>query len=483
MAVNHALSSTDGIVIIAGKAGVGKTTLMNEVKSGIEEAGKKIFAFAPSADASRGVQRKEGFKDAETIAKLLLDSQLQQRLKNGVIWIDEAGMVSNRDMNKILTIAGEQNARIILSGDTRQHTSVQRGDALRILQTHAGIVPANVSKIQRQKNENYKTAVFSLSSGDVSKGIALLDKMGAIHEISEGQQRIEAVATDYLKSSQRQEVLVISPTHLEGESITEAIRAKLKGASGLITDEREFQSFRNLQYTAAEKKKVENYHPGHFLIFHQNAAGIRSGARLQVRGTEGTKILLQDGQGKQFGVGLDKSDAFNVFAARPIMVGKGDKIRNTGRGKTLEGAELFNGTQYQVTGFDKSGNIKLSNGSTLPKNHGCFTHGYVSTSHSSQGKTVDKIIVVQSQASFRAASMEQFYVSVSRGKKAVAVYTDDKTDLLHAVSQSGERKAAVELFGSSTGRITNLNRQGVIARMRQAYNTVKDKIANHGRNR
>lgn len=56
--VHHALSSTDGVILINGKAGTGKTTLMKEVQRGIRESGKQIFFFAPSSEASRGVQRR-----------------------------------------------------------------------------------------------------------------------------------------------------------------------------------------------------------------------------------------------------------------------------------------------------------------------------------------------------------------------------------------------------------------------------------------
>jgi ATP-dependent exoDNAse (exonuclease V) alpha subunit len=70
------------------------------------------------------------------------------------------------------------------------------------------------------------------------------------------------------------------------------------------------------------------------------------------------------------------------------------------------------------------------------------------TSHSSQGKTVDKVIIAQSSMSFRASSVEQFYVSVSRGKESVAIYTDDKRELFSAVNRSGQRMTATELAGT-----------------------------------
>jgi len=70
----------------------------------------------------------------------------------------------------------------------------------------------------------------------------------------------------------------------------------------------------------------------------------------------------------------------------------------------------------------------------------------VVTSHASQGKSVERVLIGQSSQSFPASSREQFYVSVSRGTDQVTVYTDDKEALLEAVSHSDNRLAATELL-------------------------------------
>ena len=53
--------------------------------------------------------------------------------------------------------------------------------------------------------------------------------------------------------------------------------------------------------------------------------------------------------------------------------------------------------------------------------------------------------MAQSSESFGAASMEQFYVSASRGKEAISIYTDDKEQLLRSVQESSQRLSATEL--------------------------------------
>jgi len=482
-AVNHALSSTDGITIITGKAGTGKTTLMKEVQRGIEQSGKRIFAFAPSSEASRGVQRSEGFANAETVAKLIQDKALQLELNGQVMWVDEAGMLSNRDMNQIFDIANAQKARIILSGDTKQHNSVQRGDALRILQEHGKIAPVSVNKIQRQKNSDYKEAVKLLSDGNVEKGFSKLEKMGAVHEIADRGERLTAIADDYYDSAfqgrEQKNVVVISPTHSEGEQVTDSIRAKLKETNQIGQEDRTFQILKNLQLTEAEKQQAESYSEGQVLVAHKNMTGLQAGSRWQVTSCDETGLHVKDALGTSATVPLAQADRFSLYETKETNFAEGDKLRITGNGKSEDGTHLFNGTAYYVNGFDKQGNIELSNGSTLSKDYGHFTLGYVMTSHASQGKTADKVIISQSSATSTAASMEQFYVSVSRGKEAVSIYTDDTENLREAVSETTQRKSATELMAKPEPPTHELQRPPKIQQEQENPYRIHPKINDH----
>jgi len=76
-AIHHVLHSPDRVTAIRGGAGTGKTTMMKEAVAAIESTGQKVFTFAPSAEASRGVLRSDDreqfyvsasrFKEALTI--------------------------------------------------------------------------------------------------------------------------------------------------------------------------------------------------------------------------------------------------------------------------------------------------------------------------------------------------------------------------------------------------------------------------------
>jgi ATP-dependent exoDNAse (exonuclease V) alpha subunit len=114
-----------------------------------------------------------------------------------------------------------------------------------------------------------------------------------------------------------------------------------------------------------------------------------------------------------------------VFRTRSLTLSPGDLVRITHNGLTADQKHaLNNGAVYRVSRFDKRGDIVLENGWTIARDFGHLAYGYVSTSHSSQGKSVDEVFVGQSSLSFPASSREQWYVSISRAKKRVTVYTD-----------------------------------------------------------
>jgi len=465
------LNSRDVVTALKGGAGVGKTRMMMSTVAAIKAAGREVYTFAPSAEASRGVLRAEGFENADTVERLLIDAAMQKKVRGQVLWIDEAGLLSVKDMKRLFDVAKKQDARVVLSGDTRQHNAVYRGDALRILEKDAGMKTAELSTIRRQTNESYRQAVKAISEGDtlgkdgktrLEAGISMLDSMGAIIE-AEGEDRYRQIAADYAQvTAQRKHggafktALVVSPTHVEGNHVTEAIRGALKAQGKLGKDEREFLSLRPLNLTEAQRGDSAEYRPAAVVQFHQNAKGFKRGERVTIVSANDGKVHIKRANGKGDTLPLSEAKKFQLYAPEHVALSAGDRLRITQNGFTREtrrGAlkaggkdRLNNGAVYEVEGFTPQGDIKLGNGFIVPKDYGGLTHGYVVTSHASQGKSIDVSLIALGSESFAAANREQFYVSASRGREAVRLYTDDKTAMMDAVQGSAARLSATELM-------------------------------------
>lgn len=440
-AVEHVLQSRDRVTLVRGAAGVGKTSMMQEAAEGIEASGRKVFTFAPSAKASRGVLREKGFDNADTVQRLLQDQKMQREIQGQVIWIDEAGMVGTRTMAQVFDLADRLDARVVLSGDRRQHGSVERGAALRLLEDEAGLRPAEIREIQRQKGQ-YKQAIEALSEDRTGEGFARLDALGWVREIREAD-RYEQLAADYVTTVQaRESALVVSPTHREAERITQSIRQRLRASGHIKGETRRLTILQNASLTEGERQDTASYEQGDVLVFHQNAKGFAKGQRVTVGASPPP---------------VDQAARFTVFHTDQLAVASGDVLRVTRNGKTADGKHrLNNGDLIQIAGFDRSGNILTDKGWTIDREYGHLAYGFVVTSHASQGTDVDRVFIGQSAESFPASSREQFYVSASRGRKQVTIYTDDKAQLLDAVRRYDERLSATELL--SSGMLGELNR-------------------------
>ncbi len=464
-AVRHVLEGIDRVTIIRGGAGTGKTSLMKEAVAHIEKSGLKVFTFAPSTEAAKEVLRNEGFESADTVARLLLDKNLQDSVKGQVLWIDEAGLLSTKDMVGVLKLADEKNARVILAGDTRQHSSVQRGDALRILRNIGGIKVAGVNRIYRQKVEDYKNAVLDISEGKVTSGFERLDKMGSIIE-KEPYELTSELAKDYLDCLEnRKTALVIAPTHEQGEAVSETIRQELRSRKIIGEKDRQFMRLRNKNLTQAQKQDIRNYKVGEVVQFHQNVCGIIRGAKCAILEVANDKVILENRNGLTAELPMNKPEYFDVYTMHELCLTQGDKIRITKNSYDRAGTRLDNGKVLEVKGFDRSGNIKATSENQqngikilLDKDFGNINHGYVMTSHASQGKTVDQVFITQPSATFPATNMKQFYVSVSRGRESVKIYTDSKEDLLDHIQQSGDRLSATELQEIQKNKIIDMVR-------------------------
>ncbi|HEV3188900.1 MAG TPA: AAA family ATPase, partial [Polyangiaceae bacterium] len=435
-AVRHVLGSRDAVTIIRGAAGTGKTTAEQELGEAFAEAGLPVVAIAQGAEASRGVLRNEAkFEKADTVARFLVDKQMQGSARQGVILVDEAGQLGTKDMLRVFDVAKELDARVVLVGDRRQHRSVAAGEPLRLLEERAGLPVAEVTEILRQSGD-YRNASRALSEGRVADGFALLDQLGWIREAPEGD-RYRTLADAYLaataektRDGKPKTALVISPTHAEAARTTASIRLQLK-ADKKLGEERTVETWAPTHLTDPQKADSTNYETGDLLVFHQNAPDHKKGSRLVL--AEGDKVPVE------------YADRFEVYRPMELRLAPGDRIRTTANGWTKDGKHrLNNGRLDTVKRFTPGGNPVLENGWVLGKD--ChITHGYVVTSHASQGKTVHKVFVSESLQSLPAANRRQFYVSISRGKEQVVVFTDDKQALLKAVERTDEPLSATEL--------------------------------------
>ena len=111
-----------------------------------------------------------------------------------------------------------------------------------------------------------------------------------------------------------------------------------------------------------------------------------------------------------------------------------------------------------VQGFTKRGDITVDHGWVIDRDFGHLTHGYVVTSHASQGVTVDKVFIGMSSESFPATYQRTAYVAVTRGREQAQIFTDDRKELLRVIGRPDDPLSATELAESMNQKPTVRNR-------------------------
>lgn len=429
-AVCGLLTSASRVNLVEGPAGAGKSTLLQKFDEGMRASGQAVTYLATTTDAA-GVLGKDGF-EVSTVARFLLDEKLQQVAKGGRVVIDEASMLGHKDAYRLFGLAEKLDAKLVLVGDPMQHGSVPRGATMRILKDYGGIRPFRLTEIMRQERPDYREAARLLSEGDTLAGFDAIDGMGWVKELG-GTDRYGQLAADYLQAvKDRKSVLVVSPTHAEAALTTKAIRDALRADGKLGAEERDFTKLVAANATEAERGRLSTYRPGDVLVFYQNAKGFAKGERLTVA-DPATVPLAEAGK-------------FQLYRQETVAFAAGDLIRFTSTVKTIDGKhKLANGAVKTVAGFDRQGNIRLDNGWVVSADAGHFRHGFVETSFGSQGKTEQRAMLAMSAASIPASNQEQLYVSASRAKERLTIYTDDKAAIRQAVQRSSRKLAALDL--------------------------------------
>jgi conjugative relaxase-like TrwC/TraI family protein len=111
----------DGVAVVVGRAGTGKTWALGLAREAFEQAGYQVVGCAPTGIATVTLG-EEGFHDVRTVDRSLLDLgrrrlELDERT---VLVVDEAGMVATRKLAPLVEHAERAGAKVVLVGDDRQ---------------------------------------------------------------------------------------------------------------------------------------------------------------------------------------------------------------------------------------------------------------------------------------------------------------------------------------------------------------------------
>ena len=387
------------------------------------------------------------------------------RVSGAVIVVDEAGQIGGRQMLELLRLAREKNARVILSGDTRQHGAVEASDALLAIERYSGIKPVELHTIRRQdpalartvaernRIQEYRKAVEAAVAGKLVESFKRLDKMGAVIECGLGEQA-DKLADEYVRlAEQNASAVVVSQTWAEVHRVNSCVRDALKAKGLLGATDTTIQALDKLDLANAQKRDERFYPPEAVVVFNQKVRQAEPGAKGKLAGIVKLGVLVEV-DGKFVTVSNKLLDRITVCQTRDITLSTGDRLHLKANRKLASGDRVTNGELVAVKSVRSDGAVELADGRVLDKSFREFLPGYAVTSYGSQGKTVDHVLF--SDSTIKAATnAQQWYVTISRGRRGIRIYTPDKQQLRENVTRPGHRPLAMELATGFVPRCSN----------------------------
>lgn len=454
--------SRDTVTLLIGDAGVGKSyTLKSVYDSLVASTAGNVLAVAPQGVQARGLT-DDGIP-AETLSKLLARPILPHGV---VVMVDEAGQVSGKDMLNLMRRVDNVGGRVILCGDTKQHGAVAASDAMRALQNHGHLPMARLRSIRRQHEKHgrtdeekariakYREAVSLAAKNDPVKSLAKMIEIGAVHKVDDSAKVAAATARYVEQTAAGETVLVVSQTRAAVAELNDCITAALESA-GRVQNAQNVQAFVGMDLLAAERKEADTYREGMYVVFNRAYSGIDKGAVLEVMKVWRDSLALRDpASGMVHRVGLKHGDLWDGAEKRELRIGDGTQLLMRQNGVARNGREFSNGELLQVREIWPE-EIRAVNAKgielCLDRSKLVANLGYAVTSYSSQGKTVDRVLVVDS-GSRPAQNRKEWYVSLSRGRRAAEIFTESEASLAGRIKDDGERELAVELMSGTRTR-------------------------------
>ncbi len=504
------LTTKDRFIAIQGFAGTGKTTMMKLAKEISTIHGYEIRGVAAGSSAAHELETK-GNIDARTFARELARLKSEKgNLSKTIFVVDESSMLSNPQFHKIIKLVDEHGAQLKAVGDKAQLPSPTSGKPFAIAQEY-GIHTTEMTDNLRQKDHDLKESAIHAGRGEIFDAI---QKLTHVEELETYHERVQFLAQKWLSLSkvERDKTLCFAPRHVNRRDITKIMRETLKAELVLDGDTHIQDVLRERSMPAKKLRDSVYYKQNDVIRFNLNIPryGIRAGDYLTVgelsEKNKAQKSLPLSFEGKKINFHLkylpkyrtenqDLERPIEVYYKDSIELLTGDKIQFKRNNESLGVRNSNLGVVSAITHDaliiknDENKEIILKKGSVDARH---IDHGYVLTTYASQGKDEKRGLSLLDSVDKFAANISNFYVTSTRAISEMTVITDNKENLIRAISISdNEKYSSLETIDASTlsrhnerfkGHKQSLELQNVIAKKlskEEAWQDLENKISTY----
>lgn len=477
-ATRTVLENTDRFMAIQGYAGVGKTTQFRAVMGALntlsESVRPQVIGLGPTHRAVH--EMREAGVEARTLASFLSETRLAIQagetpdFRNVLFLTDESSMVGNRDMAELYQLVAAGGGRMVSSGDTAQLQAISTGLPFRLVQQRSAIDTVVMQEIVRQ-TPALRPAIESIIAGQVDTSLRQVDDVSpqqvprqegawvpgnSVMEIrapKKGQEQdtpaadeqtltpeqlslvrtdiIEAIRDDWMGRTPeaQQQTLVVAELNADRHAINDAIHAARHEKGDTGAEERTFTVLEPLRVPDNALRAAETFaeYTGAVAMMNERywtvAEVDTQDAVVTLRNADGESVLISPQQ--------NTAQEISLFTPRDLTISQGDRVRFT-RSDTDRG--YVANSLWEVAGFTDDGAIRFRQGEQEkivdPQAMTEDRHidlAYALTVYGVQGASERFAIALTGTEGGRKrmASLESTYVTLSRAKEHVQVYTDD----------------------------------------------------------
>ena len=151
-----------------GDAGVGKTYALEVCREAFDASGVEVVGCALAGRAAELLE--EGSDIASTtVAATLHQLQVERLPFGGVLVVDEAGMLGDRQLAELVSLAARDEAKLVVVGDPFQLQPIEAGAPMRTLSDHIGRVELHENI--RQQYDWERATLQLLRDGRGARGV------------------------------------------------------------------------------------------------------------------------------------------------------------------------------------------------------------------------------------------------------------------------------------------------------------------------
>ncbi|EEE0771346.1 conjugative transfer relaxase/helicase TraI [Salmonella enterica] len=471
------LGSTDQFIGIQGYAGVGKTTQIKAVIAALDTlpAGVRpvLTGLAPTHQAVK--EMSDVGVQAQTIKSFIVEHEQataggeKPDYKGQVFLVDESSMAGNQDTAALFQAIAAGGGRAVSMGDIDQFESVDVGAPFKLMQERSPMDVAIMKQIVRQKDVQLRGAVHDIIDNRIDAALKRIEaqpddrvsrNVDAIVPASaflETESPVDDIVEDWTGRTQdaRARTLIITQLNADRRAVNAGIHASLAERGELGENAVRVPVLEKITHTRHEFNQTQAWQAGMVVKrgdrYQDVLAVDRNGRTVTVRDEEGRIGLYSPRE-------LITGDV-QLFHRREIEVRAGDLLKFTATDRDL--GQTAN-KRYTVESVSETGDIRLKGEAgriTInPKDVRAQQHidyGWAVTGYGAQGTSTDYVISLEGTEEGRKAlaTRRAFYISASRVKEHVQIYTDGKQDWINAV-KSPERdiKTAHDALAPETQR-------------------------------